>query len=119
METRTELARQNAARAAISSPGVHARILIVEDNDDAAEGLMMMLETLGHDVEVCPDGPSAVAAARDGAFDLALVDLDLPGIDGYEVARRIRKLPDAGSIVLAALTGFGQDEVTERARQSG
>jgi two-component system, chemotaxis family, CheB/CheR fusion protein len=79
-------------------PGV--RVLVVEDNADVAEGLMMVLQALGHFVEVVGDGPRAIAAVGAGDYDAVLMDIGLPGIDGYEVARRIRALPKAKSTFL-------------------
>jgi hypothetical protein len=66
----------------------HARVLIVEDNPDASDALHMLLELLGHKVRVVRDGPSALEAVRANIPDVALVDIGLPGMDGYEVARR-------------------------------
>jgi signal transduction histidine kinase/ActR/RegA family two-component response regulator len=96
-----------------------ARVLVVEDNPDARESLVLLLESFGHSVLVVADGTSAVQAFAAGTFDAVLVDIGLPGLDGYEVARRIRALPDAGSVVLAALTGYGLEEHRWRAFSSG
>jgi PAS domain S-box-containing protein len=96
-----------------------ARILIVEDNTDAAEALTMLLETFGHQTTVVNDGLAAVDAARDGDFDICLVDIGLPSIDGYEVARRIRTLPHGAAITLVALTGYGQEADKQQALSAG
>jgi PAS domain S-box-containing protein len=95
------------------------RMLVVEDNHDASEALTMLLELFGHQVTVVADGSAAVEAARNRTFDLALVDIGLPGIDGYEVARRIRLIPRAKAMTLVALSGYGQDTDKQRALSAG
>src|SRR5215470_10822218 len=66
-----------------------SRIVVVEDNADAAESLAMLLELLGHEVRIAPDGPAALEAATATPPHVMLIDIGLPGMDGYEVARRI------------------------------
>jgi len=95
------------------------RVLIVEDNDDAAEALRLLMELFGHVATVVANGPAAIDAVQNREYNAALVDIGLPGIDGYEVARQIRRLPNAGTIVLAALTGYGQDTDKRRAIAAG
>ena len=98
--------------------GERLRILVVDDSADNRESLTLLLEQLGHAVDSASDGPEAlerVAAARP---DLAIVDIGLPGMDGYEVARRVRAARDA-RLYLVALTGYGQPEDRERARVAG
>jgi len=95
------------------------RVLVVEDNHDAAEALTMLLEMFGHDATVASEGSKALEAVRNSAFDIALVDIGLPGIDGYEVARRIRLIPNAKAMLLVALTGYGQDSDKQRALSAG
>ncbi len=97
----------------------HFRVVIVEDNYDAAEALTMLLELFGHQPTIVADGLAAIDAVRDGAYDIALVDIGLPGIDGYEVARRIRMLPNAKTMMLVALTGYGQETDKQRALSAG
>ncbi len=111
--------KQDAAREIVPTPKTRAHVLIVEDNRDAAESLKMLVELLGHEVDVVFDGLAAVDAVRSGNFDLALVDIGLPGIDGYEAARRIRQLPHGNGIVLAALTGYGQEQDSKHALTVG
>ena len=94
-------------------------MLIVEDNADAAEGLMMLIEAYGHEVQVAPDGVAAMDLAESFVPDLMLVDLGLPGMDGYELARRVRLEPRFAEIPLIALTGYGKDEDRERTRAAG
>jgi CheY-like chemotaxis protein len=100
------------------SPG-QLKILVVEDNADAAEALSMLLEVLGHLPTVVSEGTAAVKAAREDRFDLALVDIGLPEIDGYEVARRIRAFSAAKKMKMVALTGYGQDSDKRRALAAG
>ena len=87
-----------------------ARVLIVEDNASTAESLSMLLEVVGFEVRAVGDGPAALAAVRAQAPDVMLVDIGLPGMDGYELARRLRADERGRDIVLVALTGYGQDE---------
>ena len=93
-------------------------ILIVEDNDDAREALRMLLELDGHVVEAAAEGVQALEIVRDKDPDVALVDIGLPGIDGFEVARRARAA-DAKRPLLIALTGYGQPEDRRRASEAG
>jgi CheY-like chemotaxis protein len=93
-------------------------ILIVEDNDDARDALRMLLELDGHVVEAAAEGNEALEIARGKDPDVALVDIGLPGIDGYEVARRIRAA-DGKRPLLIALTGYGQPEDRRRAAEAG
>jgi PAS domain S-box-containing protein len=96
-----------------------SRILVVEDNADAAEGLMMLIEAFGHEVRVATDGLAALDLAAEYVPDLMLVDIGLPGIDGYEVARRIRSAAELSKVPMIALTGYGKDEDRERTRAAG
>lgn len=93
-------------------------ILVVEDNADAREALRVLLELEGHLVEAVADGGQAVDYARAKDPDVALVDIGLPGLDGFEVARRIRSVR-ARRPVLIALTGYGQPEDRQRATEAG
>ncbi len=93
-------------------------ILIIEDNADARDALRVLLELDGHAVEAAGEGQEALELARAKDPDIALVDIGLPGIDGYEVARRVRAR-DARRPVLIALTGYGQPEDRRRAAEAG
>jgi CheY-like chemotaxis protein len=93
-------------------------ILIIEDNADARDALRALLELEGHAVEAVGEGQEALELARAKDPDIALVDIGLPGIDGYEVARRVRAR-DARRPVLIALTGYGQPEDRRRATEAG
>jgi CheY-like chemotaxis protein len=94
---------------------------VVDDNRDAADSLRMVLETQDeYEVRVAYDGPSGVAVAREFDPDLALLDIGLPkGMDGYEVARRIRALPGRERTALVALTGYGRSEDRKRSAEAG
>ena len=96
------------------------KVLIVEDNRDARTTLRMLLTLAhGHDVLEADDGAAAVALALDERPDVALVDLGLPGLDGLEVARRIRAVLGRDEIYLVALTGYGEEEDRVRAEAAG
>jgi signal transduction histidine kinase/CheY-like chemotaxis protein len=100
------------------SNGHARRILIIEDQADARRALQRLLQIWGHHVDVAEDGPRGVETAATCNPDLALVDVGLPGLDGYEVARRIREKLGA-TIRLVALTGYGQPEDKQRAYDAG
>jgi two-component system, sensor histidine kinase len=95
------------------------RILIVEDNPDGRETLAMMLGMRGHEVHEAEDGPSGVRQALEIQPDAAIVDIGLPGFDGYEVARRVRAAARGAAIRLVALTGYGQEEDRRAAFAAG
>jgi CheY-like chemotaxis protein len=99
--------------------GVPRRVLVVEDSPDARQSLRMLLELAGHEVETSEDGPSGLAKL--GAFrpDVALIDVGLPGMDGYAVARELRRRPETRAIRLVAVTGYGQAEDRRRALAAG
>ena len=93
-------------------------VLLIEDNADAREALRVLLELDGYDVEVAADGPQGIEVARAKTPAVALVDIGLPGIDGYEVARRLRALPGPRSL-LVALTGYSDPDDRRRAEEAG
>jgi PAS domain S-box-containing protein len=95
------------------------RVLVVDDNVDAAESLAMLLKFRGHEVRVAHDGQAAVPAVFDFHPDVVLLDLGLPGMNGYEVAREVRSRPEFAKLVLAAVTGYGQEEDRRRSREAG
>ena len=94
-------------------------ILLVEDNSDARETLRLLLELDGHRVAAVDTGERAVELALRESFSVALIDIGLPDVDGYQVARRIRSGGAGAPIVLVALTGFGQPEDVRRALEAG
>ena len=99
--------------------GAARTVLVVEDNDDARHMLVAALSLDGHQVHAAPDGESGLQLAERSPPDVALIDIRLPGIDGYEVARRLRAANDSRRITLVALTGFGQTEDRRRAFDAG
>ena len=99
------------------SGGLH--VLVVDDNVDAAESLAVLLEMTGHAVRLAYDGPSALQAVIAHRPDLVLLDIGLPGLDGFEVAQKIRRQASLSDIVLVALTGYGQDGDRQRALDVG
>ena len=102
----------------ISAVGTPRRILIVEDDSDNRELMRLLLETYGHEVHDAADGVSGVALAVRCQPDIVLIDIGLPGMDGYEVARQIRStLRDRARLI--ALSGYGQQEDRQRAFDAG
>jgi CheY-like chemotaxis protein len=95
------------------------RVLVIEDNDDARESLQMLLSIDGHDVLTAADGESGLNLAVASVPDIAFIDVGLPGLDGYEVARRLRARADGERIHLVAVTGYGQAEDRRRAAAAG
>src|SRR5207249_10039286 len=94
--------RTNGSGHAPTSP---ARVLVVEDNPDAAQSLGKLLRLWGHEVRTASDGASALEAVRAQPPDVVLLDIGLPELDGYEVARRLRREPGLEGVVLVAMTG--------------
>jgi signal transduction histidine kinase/CheY-like chemotaxis protein len=107
-----------AERGEREVPRTSRRVLLVEDSPDARRVMSVLLSRWGHEVAYAEDGPLGVAAAEVHRPEVALVDIGLPGMDGYEVARSIRGKLGTG-VVLIALTGYGQPEDKERALQAG
>lgn len=101
------------------APAVRGRrVLVVDDNADAAHALAEVLTHVGHDVAIAHDGPSALALAAQRAPEVALLDIGLPVMDGYELASRLRELV-GDDLMLVAITGYGQESDRERARRAG
>jgi CheY-like chemotaxis protein len=111
----------NSLREAAAGPAapVRRRILIADDNKDAAESLAMLLELSGHEVRVAHLGRAAVSLAQTFRPDAAVLDIGMPDLSGYEVARQLRQEPWATSIHLIALTGWGQDADRRQALEAG
>jgi CheY-like chemotaxis protein len=95
------------------------RILLVDDNEDAAELLGEFLRSLGHVTRIAHDGPAALRVVEGFPPDLALLDIGLPVMDGYELARRLRELPALAKVRLIAVTGYGQETDRLRSREAG
>jgi signal transduction histidine kinase/CheY-like chemotaxis protein len=111
---------QNAQPASPSGgrPASH-RVLVVEDNEDARRMLEAALTLNGYHVHTASDGVSGLALAAESRPDVVLIDIGLPGLDGYEVARRIRAVPGGRRVGLVAVTGYGQPEDRQRAFEAG
>ena len=101
------------------SDGTALRVLVVDDNLDSAQSLGMLLEATGHDVQVAYDGPTALQATRDYEPHVVLLDIGLPGLDGYEVAKRIREQLTLKNTVLVAMTGYGNVVDVRRSEEAG
>jgi PAS domain S-box-containing protein len=108
-----------SACSATEAHGRPLRLLVVDDNADVAEGLMMLLELLGHRVRVAHEGVAALEAARASVPDIMLIDIGLPGMNGYELAQNARQDPRLENVVLVALTGYGREEDKQRAMAAG
>ncbi|NLC58334.1 MAG: response regulator [Armatimonadetes bacterium] len=100
-----------------SRGAAHRRILVVDDNTDAAEMLAALLELDGHEILTANSGPAALALAESFAPEVALLDIGMPGMDGYTVARHLRRKLE--SALLVAVTGYGQEEDRQRSRAAG
>ncbi len=100
-------------------PGPPLRVLVVDDNVDAVAMLKMLLETTGHDVRTAHNGPTSLEAALLYRPHVVLLDIGLPGLDGYEVARKIREQAIFKDVVLIATTGYGQDRDRQLSREAG
>jgi len=105
--------------AAAGMPVVARKLLIVEDNVDTADTLRTALESLGHIVRVARDGAEGLRLFAQFAPEVVLLDIGLPGMNGYEAARRMRQLADGGDVSLVALTGWGQKSDRARAADAG
>jgi DNA-binding response OmpR family regulator len=95
------------------------RILIVDDNEDSADSLSMLLELSGHDTRTAYDGLAAVEAASTFRPNVILLDIGLPKLNGYDACRRIRAQRWGETVVIIALTGWGQDEDKCRSKEAG
>ncbi len=95
------------------------RVLVVDDNPDVANSFAMLLDALGHEVHVTHDGPSALAAARQIRPEILFLDIGLPGMNGYEVARRLRAEHPPQAMLLVAVTGYGQIDDCRHAAEAG
>jgi CheY-like chemotaxis protein len=111
-------ARAQEAPAA-KRPAVARRVMVVDDNVDAASMLDMLLRSLGHETRVAHDGPEALRMAQEFRPEVVLLDIGMPGINGYELARSIRKAKGFEKLKLIALTGYGRPEDKALARAAG
>ncbi len=110
--------RHAGGRAAAKTVAAR-RVLVVDDNMDAAGALGMLLKSLGHDTRVVYDGAQALQAAQHFRPDVVLLDIGMPGLDGYEVARRLRAIDPEHSMRIIAVTGWGQDTDREKSQEAG
>jgi PAS domain S-box-containing protein len=99
--------------------GSRRRVLVVDDNDDAASSQAAVLRLMGHDVRSAPEGWSALEMAASFRPELVLLDIGMPGLDGYEVCRRLRAQPWGAGAMIVAVTGWGQEADKRRAREAG
>jgi two-component system CheB/CheR fusion protein len=116
--------RENAMTEAPNTPAAERqqkrrRVMVIDDNKDAAESMSMLFELWGHEVVCAYDGRAALEAAARYRPDAVFLDIGLPGMDGYEIAERLRELPESAHTVLVAITGYGQDEDRRRSREAG
>ena len=95
------------------------RVLVVDDNVDACRTLAMNLQLMGYETLTAFDGEAALAAAPRFRPDRVLLDIGLPGADGYEVARRMRRMPELARCRIAAVTGYGSDEDRRKGAEAG
>jgi CheY-like chemotaxis protein len=107
------------AAAAEHTATVPTRILVADDNLDAAQTLALLLETEGHEVRTAHDGLEAIHVAEDFRPQIALLDIGMPRLDGYQTARRIRDQPWARAVTLVAVTGWGQEQDLRMAAAAG
>lgn len=101
----------------MSPPG--QRVLLVDDNMDSSEPLSLLLQAKGHETRIAVEGQKAIEMADEFLPDCVILDLGLPGIDGYEVARRLRERPYAAKLILVALTGWAGKDVRVKAAEAG
>ena len=95
------------------------RVLLVDDNRDSRESLAQLLRLWGYEAETAADGPAALVSARSLRPDAIVMDIGLPGMDGYELARRLRQMRELDDTLLIALTGHGDDEARRRSEAAG
>jgi CheY-like chemotaxis protein len=103
----------------VAASGRPQRILVVDDNQDAAGSMALLLRAFGHEVHVVHDGTAALEQARELCPDVLLLDIGLPGLDGYEVAARVREIDGLQDATLIAVTGYGQEEDRKRSYTAG
>jgi PAS domain S-box-containing protein len=112
-------ARRAGQHAEPPRPDVPQRILVVDDNIDAARSLEMLLRSLGHETRVVHDGADALRAVPEYRPHIVLLDIGMPGLDGYEVARRLRAMDGGEALRIVAVTGWGQEADREKSREAG
>jgi PAS domain S-box-containing protein len=112
--------RQSGPRAKLEPPSSQAaRILVVDDNTDLARGLARLLEFHGHKVSIAYDGPSGFLRAKEWRPEFVLLDIGLPGMDGYQVAALLRQDDDTKDTIIIGISGYGQEDDRKRSTQAG
>ena len=107
-------------RLPMPAPQAQARrVLVIEDNLDTVHSFVELLRDMGHHVEYAINGYAAIEAARQLAPDLVFLDIGLPGMNGFEVCERLRKLPGLEQVRIVSVTGYSQDEYRQRALAAG
>ena len=108
-----------AAPGRAEAPARRLQVLVVDDNRPSAESMALLLELLGNETRVAGDGREALVVASEFRPDAIILDIGLPGLDGYEVARHVRGRPEHEGVLLIAVTGYGGDEDRRRSREAG
>ncbi len=108
-----------ASASRLAQPAIRRRVLVVDDNVDGAESVAMLLRLWGHDVHLAYNGPESLSAARELNPDVMLIDIGLPGMSGYDVAKHLRQNPQFQKTLLVAITGYGQTDDVRRSADSG
>jgi two-component system CheB/CheR fusion protein len=111
--------RPPSPHAEKAKPTRPLQVLVVDDNQDTAMSTALLLGSSGHDVRTAPDGPSALGVALDYRPDVVLLDIGLPGLDGFEVAKRMRQQPPLKKVLLVAITGYGRESDRQCAQEAG
>jgi PAS domain S-box-containing protein len=112
-------AEEKLVASAVAATAHGLRVLLVDDNADSADGLGLLLELQGHEIRVAYDGPTALETARQFRPHVALLDIGMPSMDGYELGRRLHATPETKDVLLVAMTGWGQDEDHRKSREAG
>ncbi len=107
------------AHLACETPFSIVRVLIVDDNEAITKTFGWMLEMLGHEARVAQDGPTAIALARTFLPNVVILDVSMPGMDGYEVCEKMRAEPEMANCIFISQTGWTQPEHLERSRKAG
>lgn len=115
----TEKGAADSVASSVPRPPTRRRVLVVDDNRDSAESMASLLSLMGHEARAAFDGPTALAQAQALKPDIALVDLAMPTMDGYELCRRLREAPELQAMKVVAVTGYGQIDDRERTQAAG
>jgi signal transduction histidine kinase/CheY-like chemotaxis protein len=115
----TSVGRSGSKRHGSRAAQKRQQVLIIEDNADVAKALRVLVTSMGHVVQTAQDGPSGIGLLETFTPDVLLLDIGLPGMSGYEVARRVRSMPNGDKILIVAVTGWGQESDRKHARQAG